>query len=160
MIRPRELRNDAVMMRRQIIMAIAAFAAIFDPAFGADAPMFRGDLDHTGIYLSAPVVHPARVKWKFHTGGYVNSSPAVVQGVVYVGSADGTMYALDEGSGKALWRFRTGSRVVSSPAVSAGVVYFGSYDGNFYAVNTADGKLLWKFKTQGERRFEGTHLHG
>jgi outer membrane protein assembly factor BamB len=164
MIPPRNPPNEAAMMRRHAIFAnifaFAAVAALRVPALGADAAMFRGDLGHTGIYQSAPVMHQAQVKWKFHTGAYVNSSPAVSQGVVYVGSADGYMYALDAGSGKTIWRFATGSRVVSSPAVSAGVVYFGSYDGNFYALNAADGKRLWKFKTGGERRFEGTHLHG
>jgi eukaryotic-like serine/threonine-protein kinase len=160
MNQPAKRPNEALMMRRQTIIAIAACAAMCGPARGADAPMFRGDLDHTGIFQSAPVLHEARVKWKFHTGGYVNASPAVVNGIVYIGSADGYLYALDEQTGTAKWQFKTGSRVVSSPAVSGGAVYFGSYDGNFYALNAADGKLLWKFKTGGERRFEGTHLHG
>ena len=41
-----------------------------------------------------------------------------------------------------------------------GVVYFGSYSGSFYAVDAVSGKLKWKFQTEGERRFEGKHLHG
>ena len=41
-----------------------------------------------------------------------------------------------------------------------GVVYFGSYSGRFYAVDAASGKLKWKFQTEGEKRFEGKHLHG
>ncbi len=130
------------------------------PAYGADPLMFRGDPNHSGVYRSAALDHFTRVKWKFHTGGYVISSPAIAHGTVYVGSDDGFLYALDEGTGKLFWRFATGSRVASSPAVEDGAVYFGSYDGNFYAVNAADGELLWKFKTGGEHRFEGTHLHG
>ncbi len=39
------------------------------------------------------------VKWTFHTKGEVISSPAVVAGVVYVGSTDGNLYAIDEQSG-------------------------------------------------------------
>jgi outer membrane protein assembly factor BamB len=31
--------------------------------------------------------------WSYATGGHVNSSPAVANGVVYVGSADGRVYA-------------------------------------------------------------------
>lgn len=34
-------------------------------------------------------------KWSYATGGRVRSSPAVVDGVVYVGSQDHNVYALD-----------------------------------------------------------------
>jgi len=58
----------------------------------------------------------------------------VSNGVVYVGSGDKNLYAIDAGTGKEKWRFTTGSYVVSSPAVSNGVVYVGSLDKNLYAV--------------------------
>lgn len=46
--------------------------------------MFRGNLQHTGVYSAAGVPKFNAIKWKFHTGGRVVSSPAVVDGVVYV----------------------------------------------------------------------------
>ena len=60
--------------------------------------------------------------------------PAVVDGVVYVGSGDSYLYAVDAASGELLWRYETGDNVGSSPAVVDGVVYFGSDDGYLYAV--------------------------
>ena len=54
------------------------------------------------------------------------SSPAVVDGVVYVGSDDGNVYALNASSGAKLWNYTTGGDVYSSPAVVGGVVYVGS----------------------------------
>jgi outer membrane protein assembly factor BamB len=33
--------------------------------------------------------------WKFEAGGSITSSPAVVDGVVYVGSRDGKLYAIE-----------------------------------------------------------------
>jgi len=122
--------------------------------------MFRGNPQHTGVYQAAGVPKFSKVKWKFHTNGSVFSSPAVAGGVVYVGSSDGILYAVDLESGTLKWKFPTGSRVASSPAVDGGVVFFASYDGNFYAVDTATGKKQWSFKTAGERRFAGKHLHG
>ena len=122
--------------------------------------MFRGNAQHTGVYSATGVASSAGLKWKFHTGGMVIGSPAVAGGVVYVGSTDGNLYAIDAESGSQKWKFAAKSRVVSSPAVSDGVVYFTAYDGNFYAVGAADGQLKWKFKTGGERRFAGKHLHG
>lgn len=122
--------------------------------------MFRGDLAHSGIYAAAGAPKLKGVKWTFHAQGEINSSPAIVSGVVYVGSNDGKLYAIDQGNGTQKWNFPTGARVSSSPAVANGVVYFGSYDGVFYAVDAATGKLRWKFLNPGERRYTATHLHG
>ena len=122
--------------------------------------MFQNDLAHSGIYAATGVPRLKGVKWTFHTRGEVVSSPAIVDGVIYVGSNDGNLYAIDQQTGTEKWVFSTGARVASSPAVDHGLVYFGSYDGNFYAVDTATGKLRWKFRNAGERRYAATHLHG
>jgi eukaryotic-like serine/threonine-protein kinase len=129
-------------------------------ALGQDSPMFRGDLAHSGVYAAAGVPKLHGVKWKFQTGGEVISSPAVAGGVVYVGSNDGRLYAIEEASGALKWKLATGARITSSPAVADGVVYFGSYDGNFYAVDAVTGTVKWKFKNTGERRYAAKHLHG
>ena len=54
------------------------------------------------------------------------SSPAVANGVVYVGSADHNVYALNAGTGAKLWSYTAGGVSDSSPAVANGVVYVGS----------------------------------
>jgi outer membrane protein assembly factor BamB len=78
-------------------------------------------------------------KWTFTTGDSVSSSPAVANGVVYIGSDDGNVYALNATTGAQLWTFTTGGDVQSSPAVANGVVYADSYDGNVYAFGLAGG---------------------
>ncbi len=70
--------------------------------------------------------------WKFNAGARVFSDPAISGGVVYFGSGDGYLYALDAGSGQEKWKFKTG-RGPGSPAISGGVLYFGSHDGRLYA---------------------------
>lgn len=125
-----------------------------------DAAMFRGNAQHTGVYESSGPTAFHQIKWKFHTGGYVISSPAIFNGMVYVGSADGNLYAVEASTGTMKWQFPTKSRLTSSPAVEAGVVYFESYDGKFYAVDANSGQLKWKFDTAGERRFAAPHIHG
>ena len=72
--------------------------------------------------------------WNYTTGGTVYSAPAIVDGVVYVGSADTSIYALNVTSGTKLWSYTTNGYVESSPAVVNGVVYVGSLDGNIYAL--------------------------
>jgi len=121
---------------------------------------FRGDATHSGVYASTVTKSAPTLKWKFSAKGKVISSPVVVDGVVYVGSANGALYAVDAESGQQKWGFPTGGRIVSSPAVAAGVVYVTSYDGNLYAVDAATGKEKWHFKTKGERRFAAPGIHG
>jgi len=77
----------------------------------------------------------------------IHSSPTVVDGVVYFGSQDYNLYAVDADTGTKLWEFRANSYVDSSPAVVDGIVYFGSNDGNFYALYAETGMELWSFRT-------------
>ena len=92
--------------------------------------------------------------WRYETGDRVYSSPFVSDGVVYVGSYDGFLYALDAESGALRWRYETDGWVVSSPFVSDGVVYVGSTiydsdDGFLYALDAESGALRWRYETDG-----------
>ena len=126
----------------------------------ADDVMFRGNPEHTGVYAGTALTQFTRIKWRYHTGGQVLSSPAISGDTLYVGSSDHNFYALDLAAGTLKWKFKTGSRITSSPAIAGGLVYFGSFDGNLYALDAGSGQLKWKFKTEGERRFAAKHLHG
>jgi hypothetical protein len=68
--------------------------------------------------------------------GYVYSSPAVAGNVVYFGSFDSYVFALNAFNGSIIWSYHTGGFLFSSPAVVKGVLYIGSYDGNVYALGT------------------------
>lgn len=109
--------------------------------------------------------------WKFRTGLAVHSSPAVSDGLVYVSSADGNIYAVTAADGKLAWKFATGGEqrftakgihgiqpvtetmpdpfdsFLSSPVVDAGRVYIGSGDKNVYALDANTGAVGWKFQT-------------
>ena len=139
---------------------IGLFVAIYwCSVWAQDVPMFRGNLQHTGVYSAAGAPRLNGIKWKFQTGGRVISSPAVMNGVVYAGSTDGNLYAVDAVSGVQKWKFETKAWEVSSPAVVSGVVYFLSYDGHLYALDAATAQVKWKFATGGEKHYQGTHLH-
>ena len=81
--------------------------------------------------------------WVFATGGRVLSSPTVVDGVVYVGSEDQRLYAVDAVTGILRWSAATGGSITASPAVSGGVVYVGSQDGELHAFDTVTGTETW-----------------
>jgi outer membrane protein assembly factor BamB len=111
------------------------------------------------------------LKWKFATGGehrfsakhlhgiepaaeimpdpfdFYLSSPVVSGGVVYFGSSDGNVYALETSTGAVKWKFKTGDVVHSSPALVDGTLFIGSWDTYLYALDAASGKEKWRFKT-------------
>ncbi|MEM3577485.1 MAG: PQQ-binding-like beta-propeller repeat protein [Candidatus Bathyarchaeia archaeon] len=85
--------------------------------------------------------------WNYTTQGNVHSSPAVANGVVYVGSYDDNVYALNATTGEKIWNYTTGNDVYSSPTVVDGVVYIGSNDFNVYALNATTGEKIWNYTT-------------
>ena len=85
--------------------------------------------------------------WRFETGGWVVNAPAVANGVVYAGSDDHFIYALDAATGQMLWSYQTGGVIRSTPTVAGGVVYAGSSDSYVYALNAGSGDLLWRHNT-------------
>jgi len=109
--------------------------------------MFRVDARHTGVRRTDGLETLGGVRWRFRTGGAVRSSPTVADGVLYIGSTDGRLYALDAATGARIWAFDAGSPVSSSPAVAGGLVLFTSADGVTHAVDARDGALEWTFHT-------------
>lgn len=81
------------------------------------------------------------------TWDYRGSTPALNAGSIYVGSADGNLYALNAQNGGIRWSYKTKKQVNSSPAIADGKIVFGSFDGSVNALNLDDGSLVWKVKT-------------
>lgn len=81
-------------------------------------------------------------KWDFDA-----SAPTISDGVVYVGSGDNKLYAIDADSGAERWHFDAKDKVLSTPAVADGRVFFGSFDHHVYALDAKTGALAWKFDT-------------
>ena len=85
------------------------------------------------------------IKWQYKTDSVITASPSLRNDIVYVGSWDGNLYAVDSITGDLRWKFETGWGVDTTPANSNGKVYFGSTDNNFYCLNEEDGRLIWYF---------------
>jgi outer membrane protein assembly factor BamB/pimeloyl-ACP methyl ester carboxylesterase len=132
----------------QVPSRFAELVAWSNALTGADWPMFHHDLQHSG-YSTSPAPSTNQTLWSYTTGASVYSAPAVTNGVVYVGSLDNNVYALDAATGAKIWNYTTGSQVYSSPAVADGKVYVGSSDYKVYCLNAATGALIWNYTTSG-----------
>lgn len=134
-----------------IVCFVLVFCLVLAPFARADWAMYGGGPSHSNVGTGNPPLSPALI-WDFTTGSAGNQfdpSPAVVNGVVYVGSDDHNVYALNATNGVELWAYATGSDVRSSPAVVGGVVYVGSFDDNVYALDASNGVKLWNYSTGG-----------
>ncbi|HTQ53140.1 MAG TPA: PQQ-binding-like beta-propeller repeat protein [Bryobacteraceae bacterium] len=81
--------------------------------------------------------------WTASNISAIFSAPAVQNGVAYVGSDDGSVYALNAATGQQIWQSaNTLGSIFGSVTVENGIVYTQSYDG-FFAYNAANGQSLW-----------------
>ena len=86
--------------------------------------------------------------WEFTARSWIDARVTAANGLLFVGSRDGGLYALDEESGSRRWSYRTGDVITGGAAVADGTVFVGSHDGALYALSTA-GSLKWKFESGG-----------
>ena len=125
----------------------------------ASAAMWRGGLARTGTYAGGGS-SLVGLAWRAPTHGDVISSPTVIDGVVYVGSNDGGVYAFDLATGAQRWRADAGSAVASAPAVGGGRVFVSVRDGSILAFDASTGARYWRLRTGALMRFPWGHESG
>jgi outer membrane protein assembly factor BamB len=127
-------------------VSVAAPGPAAPPA--ADWPVFRGNARQTGA-AAARLPDKLEVLWTFATKESIEGGAAVAGGVVYVGSCDENLYALDLASGAEKWKYKAGP-IKAPPAFADGRVFVGDSDGMFHCVDAAKGTKVWTFETGGE----------
>lgn len=122
---------------------------------GASSPLVDGNEVIAGLsdgFLVALSVNDGQLKWerKLHQGTKftdVDAHPVLENGVIYIPSYDGALYALKRQTGEVIWRFDTGGskRVL----IDDQRLYLPSSDGYVYALQKSNAKVLWKFEIDG-----------
>src|SRR5689334_20876508 len=101
---------------------------------------YRGNYQRTGEYEDAGVPHLHGIAWRFQTGGPINLTPVVADGLVLFGSADGFFYALDRQTGQLHWRYQTRGRVLTPADVADELVYLCDDASTLYTLELHTGK--------------------
>lgn len=105
--------------------------------------------------LSPSDIPNLTLKWAFAypDATRARSQPAIAGGAVFMGSQDGTVYALDASTGCARWTFKADSEVRSAISIedwdasdtsAHPSAYFGDFNGRVYRINAVTGALIWK----------------
>src|SRR3954463_2232292 len=89
-----------------------------------------------------------KLKWAFGFPGAAATfgQPTSYAGRLFVGSEDGTVYALDAATGCLWWMFKASATVKTAISVGDGgnAAFFGDTNGNVYALKVADGSVIWE----------------
>jgi outer membrane protein assembly factor BamB len=113
-----------------------------------DWPTLHGDLVHSGYYSRFPA-GPLELVWRKELYRELTGPRAeviVADGLAFMGTYGGTMYAWDAATGDERWKFVTGGPIGHSPMWHDGVLYFASMDRRLYAVRASTGNKLWAFE--------------
>jgi outer membrane protein assembly factor BamB len=84
--------------------------------------------------------------WSFDAGAAVYSAPVLDEsGIVYFGTNQAKIFALDAKTGKHIWtNSEARFSVESKTFVTKDHLFFGSWDGHVYCLNKKDGATIWK----------------
>ena len=121
------------------------------PLYGSD---LSGDKATTTGGISTENAATLQPLWEVEVGGAVSATPVISNGVTYVGSYDGNLYAIDLNTGELVWTYETGAAVLEpnlqidlgitgSAAVVNDVVYVGDAAAVVHAIDAASGEAIW-----------------
>ena len=112
--------------------------------------------NHRAVLADGEAINKAdlgtlKLKWAFAYPGATRarSQPLVHDGAVFVGSQDGTVYALDLETGCAHWTYdagtevRTGLSIVGVAEPSPPLLVFGDFDARVHAISADTGAPIW-----------------
>jgi len=99
-------------------------------------------------------------KWAYQTmaGGKFETTPLVVEGVLYATGADDRAFALDARSGRPIWQYQRAlppdirpccGRVNRGLAILGDKVFLGTLDAHVIALDTKTGNVAWDVNTVG-----------
>lgn len=84
----------------------------------------------------------------------VSSSPIINKNILYIGSYNGTLYAIDTKKEKIIWEYKTNKIILAPPVIYKKLVYINTDDGRLIAIDSDKGKKKWQFKTGFEEIFK------
>lgn len=83
-------------------------------------------------------------KWTFEAVGTLRASPVLYDDLVFIGSEDKNVYAIDKYTGVLEWSMKLDDVIGTSPAVSGNTLVIGTEAGTVYGIHRNEGEELWQ----------------
>jgi outer membrane protein assembly factor BamB len=95
--------------------------------------------------------NPPQTQWvrEDQITGRIVSGLLIEDNIIYTGTSNNQIIAVDRTNGDLLWETPTENAVWSPPASSNGTIFVSSIDRNIYAINQSDGKIKWTHTLNG-----------
>ena len=100
----------------------------------------------------AKIQNTEKLVWTFEVEDEIRGTATVSDGIVYFGSYDNNLYALNASDGSFIWKYAADGGIVTRPFVSEGNVYFGSEDKRLHVISARSGKIVWSYYAEGPVR--------
>jgi outer membrane protein assembly factor BamB len=89
-----------------------------------------------------------RALWEFRAKGPFPAPARFAGALVYAGSSDGHLYALELATGKVRWSYAAGEEVGTTPVVQGGVVYVSTLQDTLVALEADSGRWKWHLRRE------------
>lgn len=145
-----EIRSTVVVQGKWLYLAggNGVFSCI-DKASGK--PEWRVVYDNMALFMA---------ERRYDFADYYHSTPLIQDEVIYLGTGNGRMQALNAHNGNVIWSFQAGDIIHNTPAIAGDIIYFGCFEGYVYALDIRSGVLRWKFKSIGHQYFPHGEMQG
>ena len=113
------------------------------------APALDGDTLYIGgqSRIAAYTAETGDLLWELPVNGPAHGTPAVADGMLYLGMLGKQVMAVDTATGQMAWEYQADSPFPGTVTVQDGTVYAASRGGHVHAIDAATGGLLWKVDT-------------
>ncbi len=112
-----------------------------------ETTLFRANPQRSGVFDFPAIRQEPSIQWKTNISSTWLMPPILADGILYSGSGNGTLYALDVQTGEKLWSTDGFSQLENSGAVGGDILVAGGYDGRVRALDRHSGEVLWSFDT-------------
>ncbi len=157
---------EAIIMKCLASKADDRYQTCGELAFALESALGLGPLDDTShframraagasmrsIWSPAPgptstLMQAKAPLWTFETEEEIRATPCVGPDLIYIGSYDNNLYALDKRTGALRWKFPTDGGICSTPTLWRDLLIFGSEDFSVYALKAQTGEEVWHYRT-------------
>ena len=117
------------------------------PSNNANIVLDRGNAQRTGVYDVPSIRDQPEVKWQTKVSSTWLMPPMLADGMLYTGSGDGVLYALNAETGEIMWSAEGFEALESTGAIAGEIIVTGGFSRLVRAFDRQNGNVLWTYRS-------------
>jgi len=122
-------------------------------------PTYAHDYERTGFQPQQTGINTSNVAnltplWAQPLNEQIVVSPVIDDGMAFVATGAGNVYAFNESTGTILWKQSLGGPILETPTIDHGLLFVGTHSppSGFFALNVNTGAVVWQTSIPGDFR--------